>query len=62
MRVSDWIYKIGIAGLTAVNSYLADNFQTDNERQEHAKWILQDLRFLWRDNKVRNEPFHRLQR
>jgi hypothetical protein len=31
-RLSDWIYKIGIAGLTAVNSYLAENFQTDDQR------------------------------
>jgi len=49
-RLSDWIYKIGIAGLTSVNSYLAEKFQTDDQRQEYAQWILQKLRFLWRDN------------
>ena len=31
---------------------MAENFQTDDQRQEHAEWILQNLRFLWRDNKV----------
>ena len=47
---SDWMHKIGAAGLTAVNNYLMEEYSTDKEHQEFADWILEDLQFLWHDN------------
>ena len=47
----DWVHKIGISGLTAVNGYLTEHFDDDDECQEYAEWVIQDFQFFWWDNK-----------
>ena len=49
-RLSDWTHKIGVAGLTAVNAFLLENYNTNDARQQYAEWVLEDLRFLWKEN------------
>lgn len=51
-RLSDWIHRIGVAGLGAVNEYLVENFDDDDQRQKYAEWVLQDFNFLWCDNHI----------
>lgn len=51
-RLSDWIHRIGVAGLGAVNEYLVENFDDDDQRQKYAEWALQDFNFLWCDNHI----------
>lgn len=48
--LSDWTHKIGAAGLTAVNNYLMEEYNMDEDCQEFADLILEDLWFLWHDN------------
>ena len=48
--LSDWTHKIGVAGLTATNAFLVENYNTDDVCQQYAEWVLEDIWFLWRGN------------
>ena len=48
--LSDWTHKIGVAGLTAVNAFLVENYNTDDAHQQYTEWVLEEIWFLWMDN------------
>lgn len=38
--------------MKAVNDYMMQNFDNDDQRQKYAEWALKNSNFLWRDNEV----------
>ena len=46
-HLSDWIHKIGSAGVTMVNKYMMEKFKNDDHCQKYAEWAMKDYWFLW---------------